>query len=109
MGGVLAVVPKPPIAGFAAGDDGRPHRTIFHQLDNMLVRCGSKMRPQGFDQGLRCIWGFFQIGLKGKGDKPPGVVVIGAVVIALVEFVQANGKAQPKNPAFQIGLSAVVD
>ena len=35
---VLTVVPESPVAGFAAGDNQRPHRLLFNKLHDVLMR-----------------------------------------------------------------------
>ena len=85
---VLTLVPKPPIAGFAAGQNQRPHWPVFNQLNNVLVCGRPKVWPQGLDHGARLVRCLLQIGLKGNSDKPPGVVVKGAIIVALMELMQ---------------------
>lgn len=98
MGRVLALVPKPPIAGFPASQNQRPHRPVFNHLHNMLVSSRPKVWPQGLNRGAGFIGCLLQIGLKGDGDKPPGVVVKSTVIVAFVEFMQPEGNAEPEYP-----------
>ena len=57
------------------------------------------MWPQGLYHGAGSIGCLLQIGLKGDGDKPPGVVVKSTVIVAFVEFMQPEGNAKPEYPA----------
>ena len=41
---VLTVVPESPVAGFAAGEYQRPHRSRFNELHNVLMRRWPKVR-----------------------------------------------------------------
>jgi hypothetical protein len=108
MRGVAAIVPKPPVTGFATGEDQRPHRPLFDELYDVLMGRWPKVRAKCPDHGQRSIGYFFQIGVQRKGNKPPWMVVKGAIVVALMEFVHAQGKTEPKYPSFEIGLAAVV-
>ena len=106
---VLAVVPESPVAGFAAGDNQRPHRLLFNKLHDVLMRRWAKVRAQRAHHGQRAVGCLFQIGIQRKSDKPPGVIMKGAVVVAFMEFVQAQSKAKPQDPSFQIGLPVVIN
>ena len=105
----MTLVPKSPVTGFAAGENQGPYRSLFNELHNVLVGRWPKVRAKRLNHCQRALGGFFQIGFQRQGDKPPWVVVKGAIVVALVELVHAQRKAKPKNPAFEIRLSTVVD
>ena len=108
MRGVVTIVPKAPVAGFIAGEDQRPHRSLFNELYEVLMGRWPKVRAKRPNHGQRAMGCFFQRGLQRKRNKPPRMVVEGAIVVALMEFVHAQGKAEPENPSFELGLAAVV-
>ena len=89
----MTLVPKSPVTGFAAGENQGPYRSLFNELHNVLVGRWPKVRAKRLNHGQRAFGGFFQIGFQRQGDKPPWVVVKGAIVVALMEFVHAQGKA----------------
>lgn len=70
----------------------------------MLVLCRSEMGAQACYVAAAVVWGVFFIGGKGDRDKPPGVIMKSAIIITLMKFVQPQGKSEPDDPAFQIGL-----
>ena len=88
MGGEFPLIPKSPIIGFSARQYQRPHWPAFNELHNVLVRSGPKMRPECLYHGDGLLGCSLEIGCKGKGDKPPRMVVIGTIVISFVELVQ---------------------
>ena len=104
----MTLVPKSPVTGFAAGENQGPYRSLFNELHNVLVGRWPKVRAKRPNHDERALGCFFQIGFQRQGDKPPWMVVKGAIVVALVELVHAQRKAKPKNPSLEIGLSAVV-
>ena len=89
----MTLVPKSPVTGFAAGENQGPYRPLFNKLHNVLMGCWPKVRTKRLNYGQRALGCFFQIGFQRKGDKPPWMVVKRAIVVALMEFVHAQGKA----------------